>query len=153
MKGDQGSVGLCQWLDYRKTQLINYAEELGLEVTDIKLQAQFLVDKELESQMSCYHVIYTGREMKGNDAFLASYDLITATDIFCTTFERPFSSATEPGFQAKYPNCSYAFTEYYPVNVKAYKNSGSGRFYIHLDKRRSWAQTFYNQIQNGVYDD
>ena len=151
MKGDQGSVGLCQWLNGRKDQLISYADELGLEVTDIMLQAQFLVNKELESQMSGYHVIYTGREMKANEAFFASSDLVTSTDIFCTTFERCYSNKTEAGFKAKYPKSSYAFTEYYPVNT--YKNSEPGRYYIHLDKRRSWAQTFYNQIQNGVYAD
>lgn len=148
MKGDQGSVGICQWLGGRKTGLINHADSLGLDVTDIRAQASYMVNCELQSQQAGYNVTIGGKTMNAYDAFITSTDVQTATDIFCRAFERPANFQTEAGINAwkaknpKYKNAKFAYT-----TVRS-----NGWWYIGLDSRRSSAQAYYNAIQNGAYD-
>ncbi|MBE6021864.1 MAG: hypothetical protein E7231_01370 [Cellulosilyticum sp.] len=148
MKGDQGSVGIAQWLGGRKTALINHAASLGLEVTDIRAQASYLVNQELQSQQIGYTVTVGGKTMNAYDAFITATDVQTATDIFCRAFERPANFQTEAGIATwkannpKYKNAKFGYT-----TVRS-----NGWWYIGLDSRRASAQSYYNAIQNGVYD-
>ena len=70
-----GSVGLCQWTDDRKTNLMNFAQQKGMPYDSVDLQVEFLLH-ELNNYPSIMALKNT------NDAELMAEE-------FCRKFERP----------------------------------------------------------------
>lgn len=95
--GDGGtSYGICQWHAGRKTNLINYCAENGLDYTTLEAQLQFL-RYELTTRYPSVHSYLKGVENSADGAYDAGY-------YFCFNFEAPAartSQSTKRGNYAK----------------------------------------------------
>jgi hypothetical protein len=77
--GDQGSVGIAQWRGERKAGLIAYAKELGKDPTDLDVQIQYLINKDMYNRLGADGV----QKLKGMN------DFVDATDYVCHKYESP----------------------------------------------------------------
>ena len=95
--GDSGtSYGICQWHAGRKTNLISYCEEQGLDYTTLEGQLRFL-KYELASRYPSVNSYLKGVENTADGAYDAGY-------YFCFNFEAPAartSQSTKRGEYAK----------------------------------------------------
>lgn len=129
MSGDQGSVGICQWLGGRKDNLIAYAKAKGLDVTSIEAQAGFLVESDFPSRMAD-----RGGEAQIKDAT----DIILATDLVCAYFESPANYASKDAYdKGRYAGVIAWNRFLYSEHL--------GRYYLDLEKRRNAAINYYNE--------
>ena len=95
--GDGGtSYGICQWHAGRKTNLINYCTENGLDYTTLDAQLRFF-RYEITSRYSAVHSYLKGVENSADGAYDAGY-------YFCFNYEAPAartSQSTKRGEYAK----------------------------------------------------
>lgn len=95
--GDSGtSYGICQWHAGRKTNLINYCTENGLDYTTLEAQLQFF-RYEITSRYSSVHSYLKGVENTAEGAYDAGY-------YFCFNYEAPAartSQSTKRGTYAR----------------------------------------------------
>lgn len=91
-QGDQGSVGICQWLSNRKANLEAYANSISASKTDIAVQASFILQE--CSSTSPYTDSYTVKCFNYlKDA--ATIDTVKkAADYFTALYERCYNKAT-----------------------------------------------------------
>ena len=97
LPGDSGtSYGLCQWHAGRKTNLINYCAEHGLDYSTVEGQLQFF-KYEITTRYPSVHSYLKGVENTAEGAYDAGY-------YFCFNFEAPAartSQSTKRGEYAK----------------------------------------------------
>lgn len=130
MSGDQGSVGICQWLKTRREQLIAYANSQNEDVTSIYVQTAFLIYSDFPSQMK-------SRSINGTTSYnfvVNATSYIDACDVVCAQFERPSNYSSKEAWQnagSKYAWSRYGYSEIFK------------KYYIDLNKRRSYAKAFY----------
>ena len=141
--GDQGSVGLAQWREGRKTALVNLANEKGLDPTDINLQIAYLIQYDCPAQLGDIN------ERTNNTYYtdlLNATDIVAAADIFCARFERPSNYYARSGWEhGKYgPDTSVEGYQYYIDWSRYVYSDAMGKYYLDLKKRRDYAQTIYN---------
>ena len=93
--GDRGtSYGICQWHAGRKTNLINYCTENGLDYT--QLEAQLLFFKyEITTRYASVHAYLKGVENTAEGAYDAGY-------YFCFNFEAPAARTSQSTKRATY---------------------------------------------------
>jgi len=135
--GDQGSVGICQWLSGRKSNLEAYANSVSGSKTDINVQAAFILE-----------------ECKSNDTYtdalaVKCYNLLKdsntvttvkqAADYFTALYERCFNKATWTEVVKACNTASWLTLERFSQDSNAY----NGRFYLDTPKRRSYAESYY----------
>lgn len=86
--GDSGrSYGICQWFSGRKTRLINYCGNRGLDYTTLYAQLCFL-KYELETYYPSVHRYMKNVENSADGAYDAAY-------YFCFNFEAPANKAAK----------------------------------------------------------
>ena len=86
--GDSGrSYGICQWFSGRKTRLINYCGNRGLDYTTLYAQLCFL-KYELETYYPSVHRYMKNVENSADGAYDAAY-------YFCFNFEAPANKASK----------------------------------------------------------
>ena len=86
--GDSGqSYGICQWYSSRKTRLINWCNNNGLDYTTLGAQLYFL-KYELETYYPSVHKYMKNVENSGDGAYDAGY-------YFCYNFEAPANKASK----------------------------------------------------------
>lgn len=135
MSGDQGSVGLCQWAGGRRTGLESYAAGLGKDVTDINVQAAYLVYIDYPSRMGS-KISLDGYNGTTGDYVKQATDLISATDVICVYFESPaLYSSKEEWAKGKYNYISWDRFVYTDIDNK---------YHLDLGKRRAYAQMYYD---------
>ena len=95
--GDRGtSYGICQWHAGRKSNLINYCTENGLDYTTLEAQLKFF-KYEITTRYSGVHAYLKGVENSADGAYDAGY-------YFCFNYEAPAartSQSTKRGNYAK----------------------------------------------------
>ena len=121
MSGHGGSVGLAQWTGNRRKALENFATAMNRDVTDINVQAAFLV-QELSSPV--YNCIRTAT------------DVILAADYAAYYYEVCSRYASKEGYlNGKYNGViaweRYVYSETFHVYI------------LDLAKRRGYSQAFY----------
>ena len=93
--GDRGtSYGICQWHAGRKTNLINYCTENGLDYTTLDGQLRFF-KYEITSRYSSVHAYLKGVENSADGAYDAGY-------YFCFNFEAPAARTSQSTKRATY---------------------------------------------------
>ena len=134
--GDQGSVGIAQWRGDRKTNLENYAKNLGKDATDIAVQTAFMIESDMKSRL--------GED--GLNKLKTMTDYIDAADYFCDKFESPSSYKDKASWEnGKYgPNYAQHGGEYM-IKWERYTWSDQLQKYeLDLGNRRSAAYYWYN---------
>lgn len=129
--GTGGSVGLCQWLDDRKTKLQTYASAIGEDKTSIQTQAKFIVEEckaggnyADNPAVSCYSTLR-------NDTSVAD-NLSLATDHITARYERCLNfSSKAAAVAAGYDGSRFE------------KNAYNSKYYIDTPKRRGYAAAYY----------
>lgn len=92
--GDSGrSYGICQWFSSRKTRLINYCEDKGLDYTTLYAQLRFL-DYELERFYPSVDRYMKNVDNSASGAYDAAY-------YFCYNFEAPANRVGQSTSRAK----------------------------------------------------
>ena len=92
--GDSGrSYGICQWFSSRKTRLINYCEDKGLDYTTLYAQLRFL-DYELERYYPAVDRYMKNVDNSADGAYDAAY-------YFCYNFEAPANRTGQSTSRAK----------------------------------------------------
>lgn len=92
--GDSGrSYGICQWFSSRKTRLINYCADKGLDYTTLYAQLRFL-DYELERYYPSVDRYMKNLDNSAEDAYDAAY-------YFCYNFEAPADRTGQSTSRAK----------------------------------------------------
>lgn len=87
-EGDSGrSYGICQWFSSRKTRLINWCSDNGLDYSTLAAQLYFL-QYELETYYPSVHRYMKGVSNDANGAYDAAY-------YFCYNFEAPANKASK----------------------------------------------------------
>lgn len=76
---EKGSCGIAQWIGDRKTRLVEYANERGLDPTDLQTQIDYLIEVDIPINLDSDAV---NRLNSMTDPQLAG-------DYICTYFERP----------------------------------------------------------------
>ena len=92
--GDSGrSYGICQWFSSRKTRLINYGADKGLDYTTLYAQLRFL-DYELERYYPAVDRYMKNVDNSADGAYDAAY-------YFCYNFEAPANRTGQSTSRAK----------------------------------------------------
>ena len=92
--GDSGrSYGICQWFSSRKTRLINYCEDKGLDYTTLYAQLRFL-DYELERYYPAVDRYMKNVDNSAEGAYDAAY-------YFCYNFEAPANRTGQSASRAR----------------------------------------------------
>ena len=92
--GDSGrSYGICQWFSSRKTRLINYCADKGLDYTTLYAQLRFL-DYELERYYPAVDRYMKNVDNSADGAYDAAY-------YFCYNFEAPANRTGQSTSRAK----------------------------------------------------
>lgn len=97
------SIGLCQWLGGRKTNLISYARNHGYSAYSINGQVAFL-DYELKTGYSSLYSYLHSVDNTASGAYNAAYK-------FCYDFERPANKAYRSSQRGATARSTY-FTKY-----------------------------------------
>ena len=136
--GDQGSVGIAQWLGSRKTDLVNYAKQKHGSETDIKIQTAFMINVDMVNRL--------GKD--GLAKFKSMTDYIDAADYFCDKYESPSSYKNrEQWLNGKYGPNYAAYGGTYQINWERYEWSDQLQKYeLDLKNRRSAAKYWYNNL-------
>ena len=93
--GDRGtSYGICQWHAGRKTNLINYCTENGLDYTTLEGQLRFF-KYEITTRYSSVHAYLKGVENTAEGAYDAGY-------YFCFNYEAPAARTSQSTKRATY---------------------------------------------------
>lgn len=93
--GDRGtSYGICQWHAGRKTNLINYCAENGLDYTSLDGQLRFF-KYEITSRYASVHAYLKGVENTAEGAYDAGY-------FFCFNYEAPAARTSQSTKRATY---------------------------------------------------
>ena len=94
VSGDSGrSYGICQWFSSRKTRLINYCADKGLDYTTLYAQLRFL-DYELERYYPSVDRYMKNVDNSAEGAYDAAY-------YFCYNFEAPANRTGQSTSRAK----------------------------------------------------
>ena len=94
VSGDSGrSYGICQWFSSRKTRLINYCADKGLDYTTLYAQLRFL-DYELETYYPSVDRYMKNVDNTAEGAYDAGY-------YFCYNFEAPANRTGQSTSRAK----------------------------------------------------
>ena len=92
--GDSGrSYGICQWFSSRKTRLINYCADKGLDYTTLYAQLRFL-DYELERYYPAVDRYMKNVDNSAEGAYDAAY-------YFCYNFEAPANRTGQSASRAR----------------------------------------------------
>ncbi|MBO4376442.1 MAG: hypothetical protein J5811_04000 [Lachnospiraceae bacterium] len=142
LSGYGGAGGICQWEGSRLERLKEYAYEMGLEETDIRLQADFLA-LELTPYSSkydraCMNLLELLRGMEDNEG-----NAQMAADYFNALFERNRNKPTWEEVISECEKCGWAIHRF-SKKPNAYNN----RFYLDAPKRRGAAKAFYYKMKN-----
>ena len=93
--GDGGtSYGICQWHAGRKTNLINYCAENGLDYTELEAQLKFF-RYEITTRYASVHSYLKGVENTADGAYDAGY-------YFCFNYEAPAARTSQSTKRATY---------------------------------------------------
>lgn len=93
--GDRGtSYGICQWHAGRKTNLINYCTENGLDYTLLEAQLRFF-KYEITTRYASVHAYLKGVENTAEGAYDAGY-------YFCFNYEAPAARTSQSTKRATY---------------------------------------------------
>lgn len=135
LNGDSGSIGLAQWLGIRKTNLQSYAAASSMDITDIILQAWFIVE-ECTSGSDYYD--YMGTLCMG---YLKDGHTVTtvtkAADYVAALYERCANYASWSDVQ----NSGYDTSRF-----STQTNAWNGKYYLDTPKRRGYAEAYYRCI-------
>ena len=94
INGDSGrSYGICQWFSSRKTRLINFCQNRGLDYTTLYAQLRFL-DYELETYYPSVDRYMKNVDNSPEGAYDAAY-------YFCYNFEAPANRTGQSTSRAK----------------------------------------------------
>lgn len=132
LEGTGGAVGIAQWADERKTNLYNYANANSRDVTDIILQAWFIIAE-----------CSSGGNYENREAVNCWSKLLTASGVFqaadyvTALYERCLSCSSWSGVQ----NSGYATSRF-----STQPNTYDGKYYLDTPKRRGYAEAYYNCI-------
>lgn len=128
MAGEGGSVGLAQWTGTRKASLIALAQSMNMDVTDIHVQAQFLL----------YELSFTKYDVIRN-----ATDITLAADYTAYYYE---ACSRYSSYEA-YLNGKYAGV----INWSRYTYSETFNTYIlDLNNRRNYSYTYYEQFAGTI---
>lgn len=136
--GDQGSVGIAQWREGRKDNLVKYARDNNGSETDISIQTSYLIYQDLVAKIGSSGV----EKLKGMT------DYIDAADYFCHNVECPSSYKTKAGWEnGKYgPNYAQHGGTYF-ISWERYTWSEQEQTHLlDLGKRRAAADYWYNKF-------
>jgi hypothetical protein len=134
--GDQGSVGLAQWRGDRKQALLEFAQSLGKDPTDLDVQIQFLIQKDM----------YTRLGADGVEKLKGMTDFVDATDYICHNYESPARYASKAAYEAsKYgqPGKNHIKWERFVWSEE------TGNYELDLQKRRDAANYWYKEHMFG----
>lgn len=136
--GDSGSVGICQWLDGRKTNLEAYAKAISGSKTDIAVQAAFILEECSSTSnykdsiaVSCLNYLKDSGKI---NSVKAAADYVTAL------YERPYCKNTWADVVNACNNTSWLTLERFSQDSNAYNQ----RYYIDTPKRRGYAESYYD---------
>lgn len=135
LAGTGGAVGLAQWEGSRKTNLYNYANVNSRDVTDIIVQAWFIIEE-----------CSAGSPYKDSDGVSCWEQLNFATSVSqaadCVTafYERCFFATSWNGIV----NSGYETNRFDTSKPNAYF---SNRHYLDAPQRRGYAENYYACLQ------
>lgn len=135
MNGDSGSVGLAQWLGDRKTNLQNYAIANSMEITNVILQAWFIIEECTSGSSYCDSSAITCMNYLKDGHTITS--VAKAADYVVALYERCANYANWSSVQ----NSGYS-TSRFSTQANALNN----RYYLDTPKRRGYAEAYYQCI-------
>lgn len=139
MSGDQGSAGICQWLNGRRRNLEKFAG--SKDVTDIRVQAEFILEECKQDSpyrdgyaVKCYHFF--------TDPNTAIYTAADAADYFTALYERCYFRSTWAGVTEACNKISWLSEKRFSKIPNAY----NGKYYLDTPKRRGYAEEYFNLV-------
>lgn len=133
MSGDQGSVGLCQWLNERATNLKKYAAAQGKSVTDVTVQANFILQE-------CKDTAYKDPSAASCYKSLATLTVVeTAADYVTALYERPYFKNTWADVVNACATTSWLSLDRFSEKA----NAKNGKFYLDTPGRRGYSESYY----------
>lgn len=135
--GDQGSVGLCQWREERKDNLVDYANSISGSSVDINVQAAFILEECSSSStfkdgdaVKCLNML--------KDPGLS--DINEAADIVTALYERCYFQSSWSDVETACANTSWLNLDRFSQVPNAYNN----RYYIDTPDRRGYSKSYYD---------
>ncbi len=135
--GDSGSVGICQWLGNRKTNLEAYANSISGSKTDITVQAAFILEEcsntsayKDPSAVSCLKYLKDSSKVSS---------VKTAADYVTALYERPYNKTSWADVIEACNNTSWLTLDRFSQDSNAYNQ----RYYLDTPKRRGYAESYY----------
>lgn len=136
LSGTGGAVGLAQWAGERKTRLYSFANANARDVTDILVQAWFIVEE--CSAVSPYRDTSGATECWAKLSSVSN--VLQAADIVTALYERCFCAASWNGIV----NSGYETSRFDTSSPNSY----NGLYYLDSPKRRGYAENYYNCMQD-----
>lgn len=133
LEGTGGAIGLAQWEGDRKTKLYNYANANARDVTDIILQAWFIIAE--CSSGSTYED--TGGAVECWIKLLSADTVFQAADYVTALYERCFFVTSWSGIV----NSGYETNRF---DTGSPNICFSNRYYLDAPKRRGYAESYYS---------
>ncbi len=137
--GDQGSVGICQWREGRKNNLVNFANAIGGSVTDINVQAAFIIEELTGARFGNTYKDFSASYF---DEIAKAVNVKKAVDIVTALYERAQNYSTWSDVVDACNTSSWMTIDRYSTDANTY----NGRFYIDTPKRRGYADAYFELI-------
>lgn len=136
--GDQGSVGICQWLPPRSDNLEAYANSVSGSKTDIAIQAAFILEEGTSSGT------YEDSQAVTCFNFLKDTDTINsvkkAADYFTALYERCYNQDTWEDVKSACANSSWLTLDRFSQEP----NICNSKYYLDTPSRRGYAESYYS---------
>lgn len=136
--GDQGSVGICQWLGTRKSNLEKYANSVSGSKTNINVQAAFILEEcsssspyKDSSAVKCYKSLKDSKTVNS---------VKKAADYFTALYERCYCKNKWADVKTACSTTSWLTIDRFSQDANAY----NGKYYLDTPKRRGYAASYYS---------
>jgi hypothetical protein len=135
--GDQGSVGICQWLSGRKSNLEAFATSISGSKTSITVQAKFILEEcKSGSKYADSLAVKCMSNLKDSSTITS---VKKAADYFTALYERCYLQSTWSGVVDACNGSSWLSVDRFSQDPNLYNS----KFYLDTPKRRGYAESYY----------
>lgn len=140
--GDQGSVGICQWLGDRKANLEAYATSISGSKTDINVQAKFILEECKSGGKYADSLAVSCMSYLKDTSTINSVK--KAADYFTALYERCYVQSTWAGVVDACKGSSWLTVDRFSQDPNSYNS----KFYLDTPHRRGYAESYYQCLLN-----
>lgn len=135
---NQGSVGICQWLDTRKNNLEAFANAISGSKTDINVQAAFILEEcSSTSPYSDSIAVTCFKRLKDSTVIVSVKE---AADNFTALYERCYCKDTWEEVKSACDSIDWLTLDRFSQDANMYNS----KFYLDTPKRRGYAESYYS---------